>query len=605
MQSLYANSPEGKKKDSFAVPLAEMTKTFIEQVKGIKPKEKPKEKEVFSGGEAKKLAERFAAYQLGFLDAVEVTPQIVYDNEKYQKQYILAMQTFVIAFFMDESPLPQDIKNLGNFLVSLKDSDENRAEFAKELNLLAKNGLFGKDFNADLVDNFLALYNVLGDGLKESYKRFYDLTKRDLKKTFLNPALFESEMEVTESPDNEGGTSTTLPSFIKPISYDKPSKPQKPYKIKFEVGDKYQRFDSEGELDDISVTIEDVEIDQIKVRYSNGQYGLLEINKAESYVKNGIWKKIEEEKPEEEFKVGDVYYSKFFNQHLTIIEVTEKLISVHYQEEDRDEVYAPTYCRLMVSRKDWIKVVDEQMPEQEFKVGDSYLVFRSSGNDTTLTIEEVSIDQIKVYWHYGAIGSIAIDVAKENVKNGKWQKIEDEEMPEQEQQFKVGDNFITSDNQDLIFTIDFIQPDSIGVIYFDGLTSIINPEDFKKGLKSGYYKTYVKPSEETDLYFKQGDEFISQNGNQTYRINIVDKFNNFVQYTIFNKAGKKIEDVKYNLEIIQENIKRGGWIKKDAKPSKPIRPIKPSSKPTTPTTLSDKDKQIKHILDINIEDIDF
>ena len=29
MQGLYANSPDGTKKDAFAVPLAEMTKVFI------------------------------------------------------------------------------------------------------------------------------------------------------------------------------------------------------------------------------------------------------------------------------------------------------------------------------------------------------------------------------------------------------------------------------------------------------------------------------------------------------------------------------------------------------------------------------------------------
>jgi hypothetical protein len=585
MQSLYANSPEGKKKDSFAVPLAEMTKTFIEQVKGIKPKEKPKEKEVFSDGEAKKLAERFAAYQLGFLDAVEVTPQIVYDNEKYQKQYILAMQTFVIAFFMDESPLPQDIKNLGNFLVSLKDSEENRAEFTKELNLLAKDGLFGKDFNADLVDNFLALYNVLGDELKESYKRFYDLTKKDLKKTFLNPALFESLMEVTESPDDEGGTSTTLPSFIKPISYDKPSKPNTS-QSKYKVGDRFL-----DKQEDRYVKITKINEDGVIEFYSeteNNEFlfpkGLLE-----KVVAKGTFVKIEEQKPQDEFKVGDVYYSELYKQKLTIEIVQDDTIFVYY-EDNSTEQYTPQYCRLMVSRKDWVKVVDEEMPEQEVEIN-IFDTFYDKRRDKELKIFDIQNEWVE-FSYKGAFDKLSytLDEVKDLISDGRWTKIVDMQNPDQT--YKVGDNFITDNNKDLTFKIDFIQTDSIGVVYFDGLTSIFNPEDFKKGLKSGYYKPYNEPEEETDLYFKEGDVFIEKKTKNEYFIVKVNK----------NLDVVMINTQEYTIPYVQGLIKKGYWIKKEAKPSKPT---KPSSKPTTPTTLSDKDKQIKHILDINIEDIDF
>jgi hypothetical protein len=520
MQSLYANSPEGKKKDSFAVPLAEMTKTFIEQVKGIKPKEKPKEQQVFSGDEAKELAKAFAGYQMGFLDATEVTAQVVYDNEKYQKEYILAMQTFVLAFFMPQSPLPQNIKNLKDYLLSLKDNEEKREEFLTELNLLDEDEVLGKDFNADLVHNFLALYNVLGKDLKERYTILYDITKKDLVKTKLNPALFESLMEVTESPDNEGGTSTTLPSFIKPISYDKPSKPNTS-QSKYKVGDRFL-----DKQEDRYVKITKINEDGVIEFYSeteNNEFlfpkGLLE-----KVVAKGTFVKIEEQKPQDEFKIGDVYYSELYKQKLTIEIVQDDTIFVYY-EDNSTEQYTPQYCRLMVSRKDWVKVVYEEMPEQE-------------------------------------------------------------------QQYKVGDNFITDNNKDLTFKIDFIQTDSIGVVYFDGLTAIFNPEDFKKGLKSGYYKPYKEPEEETDLYFKEGDEFIEKKTKNKY---IIGKVNKNLDVVMINTQ-------EYTTPYVQRLIKKGYWIKKEAKPSKPT---KPTSKPTTPTTLSDKDKQIKHILDINIEDIDF
>jgi hypothetical protein len=41
MQMIYSQAPEGNKKDSFSVPLAEMTKIFIEKVKGIEPTPTP------------------------------------------------------------------------------------------------------------------------------------------------------------------------------------------------------------------------------------------------------------------------------------------------------------------------------------------------------------------------------------------------------------------------------------------------------------------------------------------------------------------------------------------------------------------------------------
>jgi hypothetical protein len=41
MQMIYSQSPDGSKKDSFSIPLAEMTKIFIEKVKGIEPTPTP------------------------------------------------------------------------------------------------------------------------------------------------------------------------------------------------------------------------------------------------------------------------------------------------------------------------------------------------------------------------------------------------------------------------------------------------------------------------------------------------------------------------------------------------------------------------------------
>jgi hypothetical protein len=61
-----------------------------------------------------------------------------------------------------------------------------------------------------------------------------------------------------------------------------------------------------------------------------------------------------------EIKKGDVYYSKLFEQKLTISKVQEDTIFVDY-EDDSSETYTPTFAKLMVERGDWIKVLDEEI----------------------------------------------------------------------------------------------------------------------------------------------------------------------------------------------------------------------------------------------------
>jgi hypothetical protein len=60
-----------------------------------------------------------------------------------------------------------------------------------------------------------------------------------------------------------------------------------------------------------------------------------------------------------EIKKGDVYYSKLFEQKLTIDKVQDDTIFVDY-EDDSSETYTPTYAKLLIERGDWIKVLDEE-----------------------------------------------------------------------------------------------------------------------------------------------------------------------------------------------------------------------------------------------------
>jgi len=75
-------------------------------------------------------------------------------------------------------------------------------------------------------------------------------------------------------------------------------------------------------------------------------------------LKNGSYKFVIE-KEEDKLKKGDVYYSKLFEQKLTIDLVGDDTIYVDY-EDDSSERYTPTYVKLLIERGDWIKVLDEE-----------------------------------------------------------------------------------------------------------------------------------------------------------------------------------------------------------------------------------------------------
>jgi hypothetical protein len=148
-------------------------------------------------------------------------------------------------------------------------------------------------------------------------------------------------------------------------------------------------------------------------------------------LENGSYKfVIEKEKEEQEFKVGDVYYSKLFEQKLTINKVQYDTIFVDY-EDDSSERYTPQYFRLMVQRKDLIKVIDEEKQEDkeiEIKVGDVYFQKNMGQN-----IEIIKIDGDKIYFQTSDgkyFNNTSIYMAEIAIKAGTWVKITNQEKKE-------------------------------------------------------------------------------------------------------------------------------------------------------------------------------
>jgi len=192
-------------------------------------------------------------------------------------------------------------------------------------------------------------------------------------------------------------------------------------KQSFNVGDKFLMTRT-GE----TFTIDFMVDDNYGIVYFDGLTGNLTKSALQVGLDSGYYKRVvDEEKKEYEFKKGDVFYSKLFKQKLTIDRVQEDTIFVDY-EDDSSERYTPIYCRLMVQRGDWIKVIDEEKEEIPFKEGDKFSLTINSG-DTTLTIIDVDIDSVKVKYADGSIGIFEINSAKSRIERGVWKKVLDEE----------------------------------------------------------------------------------------------------------------------------------------------------------------------------------
>jgi hypothetical protein len=133
-----------------------------------------------------------------------------------------------------------------------------------------------------------------------------------------------------------------------------------------------------------------------------------------------------EEKKEEQFKKGDVYYVKVFNQNLTIDRVQDDAIFVDYEDES-SERYTPTYARLMVERGDWVKVTDEKGNELPFKLGDELLVVESG---KTFTIMSIRFDTVSVVYEDGQKGAYFPSQITNGLKNGQYKFVIDREKEE-------------------------------------------------------------------------------------------------------------------------------------------------------------------------------
>ena len=423
MQAIYATSPSGSKKDNFAIPLAEMTKIFIEKVKSIPTKEEPKEE-----------------------------PQ----EEPNQEQ--------------------DDTFKLGDMFYITKEGKE-------------------KAYQVIYIDGQNFTFVRGNDGNIEAYEGLYTTDEANLK---LKEGRWTKISDEKEFPKEEPKDD-----------------------IEFKVGDVYSLLVPSGQT---TLTIKNVNSDRIKVQYADGTNGMFDLTTAKLRVKNKGWKKIQSQKSEDEFKIGDKYLNKTIKDTFTIIQVYTDFIDVKFSS-GIEATYDMMLCKEKVADGTWVKVVDEEKEEPKdqdfpYKVDDNFYV---PSVDEYFKITELG--DVTVMFTYINDGRLFTLTKKDFLDRVNTEKT----FVPVSKNYKVGDKFLWA-KEDITFVIDFIKNGELGIIYSDGLTGFISTRLFEKGLSTGYYKPYTE----------------------------------------------------------------------EAKPEE-----KKTRKPRQPRTKSEQDKKIEHILDINLDEIQF
>ena len=163
-----------------------------------------------------------------------------------------------------------------------------------------------------------------------------------------------------------------------------------------------------------------------------------------------------------------------------------------------------------------------KVDELPFKVGDKFKV-KNEGNSGYI-IKEINGNEF--YFERLDDGTKYKDIfttedAKQKFIDGKWVKFEEEKPI---RKFNVGDKFNVNKTI-LNFTIDFIKDSDVGVIYDDGLTAIVEINQFADGIISGYYKPIVK---QTDRNI--GDLILDTKRDKIYEIEQLDNNNKMVKF---------------------------------------------------------------------------
>jgi len=501
MQAIYATSPSGSKKDNFAIPLAEMTKIFIEKVKGITPKEEPKEEpkqelnfkvgDVFKQAVGEEMEKDYGISTFTILSIDEEKQVVKIGRKNLKTLKTLEFERAISKVFDDVDTkwwIPyenEDSFKVGDMFYVTKEGKE-------------------KTYQVIYIDGQNFTFVRGNDGNIESYEGLYTTDEANLKL-------------------KEGRWTKVL---------DQQREEPKQDELKFKTGDKFKMLISTNQ----KYQVTDISGDRFSFKMDDGinvYTTIYTTSEANAKLKEGSWVKIlDEQKEEGQFKIGDKYLNKTVKDTFTIVQVYTDFIDVKFNGGN-EATYDILFGKEKVADGTWVKVLDEEKEapkedDTEFKVGE---IFYNTERDENFTVTEVGKKNILIKYEGGSVGFFSINTAKSLVKDKFWLKVVDEEK-EEPKNYKVGDKFLWA-KEDITFVIDFIKNGELGIIYSDGLTGFLSTEQFEKGLSTGYYKPYTEEAKP-----------------------------------------------------------------EEKKPRKPRQPRQPRTK-------SEQDKKIEHILDINLDEIQF
>jgi len=262
MQAIYATSPIGSKKDNFAIPLAEMTKIFIEKVKGIAPKEEPEEEL-----QEEPKQERDDTFKVG--DMFYVTKE---GKEKLYQVIYIDGQNFTFVRGNDGNIESYE----GLYTTDEANTKLKEGRWTKVSN--EKEAPKDQDFPYQVDDRFYL----------PSLKTYFKISKISGENVSIR---------------YEGGEMLTLSktSFLENIT-------QKTYiplnQTEFKIGDKYLNKTVKD-----TFTIVQVYTDFIDVKFSGGNEATYDMLLCKERVADGTWVKVLDEEKEEpkNYKVGDKF----------------------------------------------------------------------------------------------------------------------------------------------------------------------------------------------------------------------------------------------------------------------------------------------------------
>lgn len=262
MQAIYATSPSGSKKDNFAIPLAEMTKIFIEKVKGISTKEEPEEEP-----QEEPKQEQDDTFKVS--DMFYVTKE---GKEKLYQVIYIDGQNFTFVRGNDGNIESYE----GLYTTDEANTKLKEGRWTKVSN--EKEAPKEQDFPYQVDDRFYL----------PSLKTYFKISKISGENVSIR---------------YEGGEMLTLSktSFLENIT-------QKTYiplnQTEFKIGDKYLNKTVKD-----TFTIVQVYTDFIDVKFSGGNEATYDMLLCKERVADGTWVKVLDEEKEEpkNYKVGDKF----------------------------------------------------------------------------------------------------------------------------------------------------------------------------------------------------------------------------------------------------------------------------------------------------------